>query len=187
MNKPVTTREAILAVCREMVMEKGIAAINMRDVAAECKVALGSLYNYFPSKSHLIIAAVDSVWTDIFFSGGEPPAFTGFLSAVAWFFESLERSKAAYPGFFGLHAMGFAVNDKAEGRQVMGRHFARISEILLDALNRDPKLPPETWANSLSPEGVVSLAFDAVLAAALQGKDGIGALLALLARALYPA
>ena len=58
MNTIVTSKEAILAECRAIVMEKGISSINMRSVAAACGVALGSLYNYFPSKADLIGAAV---------------------------------------------------------------------------------------------------------------------------------
>ena len=50
MNTIVTSKEAILAECRAIVMEKGISSINMRSVAAACGVAVGSLYNYFPSK-----------------------------------------------------------------------------------------------------------------------------------------
>lgn len=47
MNTIVTSKEAILAECRAIVMEKGISSINMRSVAAACGVAVGSLYNYF--------------------------------------------------------------------------------------------------------------------------------------------
>lgn len=65
-NTVVTSREAILAACREMVAEQGLGAIGMRAVAARCGVAVGSLYNYFPSKDALLAAAVESVWEEIF-------------------------------------------------------------------------------------------------------------------------
>ena len=59
MNTVVTSREAILEECRKIVMEQGISAVNMRSVAAACGVAVGSIYNYFPSKTDLIGAAVE--------------------------------------------------------------------------------------------------------------------------------
>ena len=49
MNKAVTSREDILAVSREMAAENGMQAINMRNAAGRCGVAVGSVYNYFPS------------------------------------------------------------------------------------------------------------------------------------------
>src|SRR5437870_2719758 len=36
----------------------GYEAVQMRDVAARADVALGTLYRYFPSKDHLLIAAL---------------------------------------------------------------------------------------------------------------------------------
>ena len=42
-NKVVTSEEAILQTCRQMVSEEGIQAINMRAVARRCDVARGSL------------------------------------------------------------------------------------------------------------------------------------------------
>lgn len=34
----------------------GFAAVQMRDVAAEAEIALGTLYRYFPSKEHLLVS-----------------------------------------------------------------------------------------------------------------------------------
>ena len=41
---------------------EGLDSLNMRSVARACQVALGSLYNYFPSKDDLLLATVESVW-----------------------------------------------------------------------------------------------------------------------------
>ena len=51
MSRAVTSEEEILKVSCGIVAKKGIAAVNMRTVASECGIALGSLYNYFSSKS----------------------------------------------------------------------------------------------------------------------------------------
>ena len=61
MNKTVTSREAILAASQKLVMEKGLQAVNMRTVASVCGVAVGSVYNYFPSKAELLTATVENV------------------------------------------------------------------------------------------------------------------------------
>ena len=71
LNMAVTSREEILAVCREIVAEEGLSSVNMRLVASRCNIALGSVYNYFPSKSELLLATIESVWMDIFHMNGQ--------------------------------------------------------------------------------------------------------------------
>lgn len=72
MNIAATSKEEILEVSRKLVLEKGLSTVNMRMVAKECGVAVGSIYNYFPSKSDLVCATVETIWKDIFHMTGKP-------------------------------------------------------------------------------------------------------------------
>lgn len=186
MNQPVTSREEILKTCRQLVMDKGIAAVNMRSVASACGVALGSLYNYFGGKAELISATVESVWADIFKAPDLPEGDQPFLQAVRWMHGCLHEGKATYPGFFTLHAMSFAGQERQDGRRVMQMHFDRIRQHLLEALLSDQRISPAAFDARCTREGVVRLAFDAVIAAAMNGQNKIDALLCLLDRGLYP-
>jgi len=51
-------RERVIAAACDLASEGGYEAVQMRDVAREADVALGTLYRYFPSKDHLLIAAL---------------------------------------------------------------------------------------------------------------------------------
>ena len=51
MNTIVTSKEEILKTSREMIRQQGWSAISIRSVAAACGVSVGSIYNYFDSKS----------------------------------------------------------------------------------------------------------------------------------------
>ena len=51
-------RERVIAAANDLASEGGYEAVQMRDVAAKADVALGTLYRYFPSKDHLLIAAL---------------------------------------------------------------------------------------------------------------------------------
>ena len=61
MRNAVISRDEILEASRLMLQEKGWSAIHMRSVAVRCGVSVGSLYNYFPSKTELVAATVESV------------------------------------------------------------------------------------------------------------------------------
>src|SRR5881227_2236162 len=51
-------RERILDAAMELAAEGGYDAVQMREVAERADVALGTVYRYFPSKVHLLVAAV---------------------------------------------------------------------------------------------------------------------------------
>src|SRR5438445_4619984 len=51
-------RQRVVEAAVELASEGGYEAVQMRDVAARADVALGTLYRYFPSKDHLLIAAL---------------------------------------------------------------------------------------------------------------------------------
>lgn len=66
MNTPVISREDILRAARELALAPGAGALSMRAVAQRCGIAVGSVYNYFPTKADLTIAVVSQVWQEIF-------------------------------------------------------------------------------------------------------------------------
>ena len=78
MNTVITSQEAIMQVCRRIVAEKGLKALNMRLVADECHIALGTLYNYYGDKDELVLATVESIWRDIFHAGQRSEADVSF-------------------------------------------------------------------------------------------------------------
>ncbi|MGK5501400.1 TetR family transcriptional regulator [Streptomyces sp. URMC 125] len=51
-------RRRILAAGAELARRGGFDAVQMREVAESSQVALGTLYRYFPSKVHLLVAAL---------------------------------------------------------------------------------------------------------------------------------
>ena len=56
-------RERVIRVAFELGSEGGYEAVQMRDVAAQAQVALGTIYRYFSSKDALL-AAVMVLWLD---------------------------------------------------------------------------------------------------------------------------
>ena len=51
-------RERVIEAATELAATGGYDAVQMRDVAERADVALGTLYRYFPSKDHLLIATL---------------------------------------------------------------------------------------------------------------------------------
>ena len=55
-------REQLLTEARKQISEQGYAPTTMRSIAKACGVAVGTIYNYFPSKEMLIATFVAEDW-----------------------------------------------------------------------------------------------------------------------------
>jgi AcrR family transcriptional regulator len=52
------TRQRLIDAGRTLIAEKGVAGLRIQEITAEADVALGSFYNYFPTKEDLVEAVV---------------------------------------------------------------------------------------------------------------------------------
>ena len=52
-TKKEATKKKILEVSLKLFQTEGFGKTTMRDIAAKCGIALGTTYNYFPTKEHL--------------------------------------------------------------------------------------------------------------------------------------
>lgn len=121
MNTIVTSKEEILKNSRELIQRQGWSAINIRSVAAICGVSVGSIYNYFDSKTALVGAAVESVWREIFHRPEDGSAFQDTLACVTWMYKRMEYGCKHYPGFSPCTPLGLW----GRTRQTGGRRCTR--------------------------------------------------------------
>lgn len=185
MNAIVTSREAILSESRKIVMEHGISAINIRTVANACRISVGSLYNYFPSKTDLISAIVENIWQDIFSLSRDSSEFSSFTDCLLWLFGAIKKGCTKYPGFFTFHSMSFAAGDKEKGRKLMEQYFLHMKKELSNVLEQDSKIRPNAFNNQLSKDGFVEFIFTVFTAMLLKEEDNCEALLEIVKRCIY--
>lgn len=97
MKNKSTSNSEIINACKEIFKEKGLNSLNMREVASRCNVALGSIYNYYPSKSMLLLDTIDSIWKEILhkfnFEGNR------FDEKVRDLFYLIQEGSESYPDF----------------------------------------------------------------------------------------
>lgn len=58
-------RETIILEGRKLVSNKGYKELNVREIAKNCNIALGTFYNYFSTKDELILEIVREDWRQI--------------------------------------------------------------------------------------------------------------------------
>ena len=189
-NPEITSKEAIMQVCREIVAQQGFQALNMRTVAKECSIALGTLYNYYSDKDELLIATIGSIWRDIFHLPPEDSAPLAFPEYVARLFSHVQQKLTRlpgfqqYPNFFTAHSAAIVGSDKEKAKDAMELCFEHIRSSLLTALRQDKSVNPEAFTAELTEECFVEFVLDNILILLVRNKP-CGALTQIIRSIIY--
>ena len=185
MNTIITSKEAILDKSRQLVTTKGWSAINIRTVAAACGVSVGSIYNYFASKSDLITATVESIWHDIFHFSERQMDFDSFADCVRWIFDSIKTGSEKYPGFFTSHSMHFLGDDKTDGERLMAQSWEHIQKELINVLEKEKQIRPDAFNKHLTSQKFVDIVFSLMISALIRQNYDDSGVLELIKRVIY--
>lgn len=185
MNTIVTSKESILNVSRELIKTKGWTALNIRTVASVSGVSVGTIYNYFRSKSDLVAATVESIWYEIFHFPEGPHAFDSFTDCIKWIFDSMEKGNETYPGFFSLHSMSFLGEEKSSGKQLMGKSWEHIKNQMRLVLINDKDIRRGAFDGVFTQEKFVDMIFSLILSALMQQDYSCSGIVEMIRRLLY--
>lgn len=146
MNKVVTSKEELLDTARQIVFQEGIDQLSIRVLAKKLNISVGAVYNYFPSKSDLLLAIVESFWKGIFHKDicilSETLPFADFYEVV------YHRLAEHMEDFFSvlLGQLDILRNtEKERGKLMEERYQQHIREGFLYALHQDCDIPEHIW------------------------------------------
>lgn len=185
LNTVITSKSAIMQVCRHIVAEKGVKALNMRLVADECHIAPGTLYNYYKDKDALVLATVESIWKDIFHAGHPVKADSSFPDYVAELYKRIQKGAEAYPGFLTGHSISIASTKRDEAKSVMEHTFAHMKAGMLEVLQNDASVLADAFTPRFSKEDFVGFVLDHLLILLVQGQPYCDTLLEIIRRVIY--
>ena len=185
MNTVITSKEAIMQVCRRIVAEKSLTALNMRLVADECHIALGTLYNYYADKDELVLATVESIWRDIFHADQRCVTDVSFSDYVADLYARIRRGAEEYPNFLTGHSISIAGAKRGEAKSAMEHTFAHMKAGMLEVLRTDKTVQENTFTSSFSQEKFVDFVLDSMLVLLVQGQPDCAVLQEVIYRVIY--
>ena len=183
-NPERTSKEEILLICRKIASEKGLKALNMRTVAGECGIALGTLYNYFSDKEELLISTISSLWQDFFRLPQENKTNLLFTEYVEMLFLNVRERISECPDFFTTHSAVIANSGKNRARSEMERCASEIRGTLLAVLRQDNAVVSGAFGEKLTEESFVELVLDSIIMLLMQNKP-CDAFIAVIGRTIY--
>lgn len=185
MNKIITSQEAILSVGKEIVIENGLQGLNMRDLAKRCGVATGSIYYYFPTKSDLIVATIESIWKDIMQGNKVSKDQSNFVDSIQSLFLNILKGLEKYPYFFSSHSMNVEAFDKIKGRDSMNKYFSHIKDGLMTILNTDIYVKSDTFSSSFTKEDFIDFVISNLVTLLMKQANSCDFLLDVIRRIIY--
>lgn len=174
-------RRFLLDCARRIECEEGMDAVNMRRLAFEADIAVGTVYNYFDSKQAVLFELTEEYWNN---------AFVEMQSKVTAekFSDQLRQ----------IHAFLIAqMNDCAEvlmqnlsgsgesARKKMAAVLETLKMILFERLERDDAVRMDVWNENFTCEAFSQFALSYLLALLRQKGGDIDTFIAVVERILY--
>lgn len=156
----------------------------MRAVASACSVALGSLYNYFPSKDDLLIATIESVWEEIFQLHGMKSK-SGFTAFVEQLFQRVLAGSQRYPNFFSMHSFSFASGANTKARNTMMKYFGQIKQAMLESIDQDEAIKADIFTEDFTKQDLIDFCLNNLLQHLMQQRTNCKTLIEIIRRIVY--
>ncbi|MTE18831.1 TetR family transcriptional regulator [Streptomyces sp. TRM43335] len=162
-------RRRILEASAELARRGGFEAVQMREVAESSNVALGTLYRYFPSKVHLLVATMYDQLERLHGTlHSRPPREAEPAARVAQTLLRAFRSLRRDPNLADAMLRAFTFADRSAGPEVDA--VSRLTAaIVLDAMGRREPPTPEL----LSVVRVVGHTWHSALIAWISGRASV--------------
>lgn len=186
MNRADISRDKIIDICVEELRNSGDSDLNIRTVARCCGVAVGSIYNYFPTKAELVIAVIGRVWSaafrNVFLQSQSNVRFTDFVSQM---YTHAYEAQKDYHHFFLMHRSLMGTGENSQAKNAMGDYLNQIRSALLKSLGQDPDVDPVIWNDSFTMERLTQFVFLNLLSSLSRDEPDCAFLLVVLERLLY--
>lgn len=171
MNNAVSSKEQLIAECKELVRVRGIQGVSIRSLAKQAGISTGAVYNYFSSKNQLLIETIGSIWAEIFHLADVEQTYPRFTDYLRELLASVAEGKKRYPHFFSEHALAFSFDEKQQGQQAMAKYRERLKEKLYQGLRADTTVRQGVFTAELSQEEAVDYIFALFLTVIIEGKS----------------
>ena len=185
LNNAVISRKEIIDSSCEIIKKNGFGNFSIREAAADCNISVGSVYNYFSSKSELLCAAAESIWSEIFEHPDDSEIFFSIEKCLRWLCMRIDYGNREYPGFIENHSLLFSEAKGEEGRKAMEKMREHIIRSLTFVIKKDSKIRADAFNDKFTPEALAEVLFSLLFSSALGSSCNIDTILEIIHRTVY--
>ncbi|MEG0327229.1 MAG: TetR/AcrR family transcriptional regulator [Erysipelothrix sp.] len=186
MKKNQINKEALLDVANDIVFNEGSENLNIRAIAQRANVSVGSVYNYFPSKSAIVFALVEDFWKRVLEENlKEVPDNLNYASYVSSIYDVLYKYADQYQSLFISHYKTMSDEDKRTGLGIRDKQFRVFDQQFLKVLNQDETVKNEVWNDNYTPKDFNRFVMMNILTALRTKQNNISILVQTIENVLY--
>jgi len=161
--------------------DEGVDAINIRRLASEANISVGTVYNYFESKREVLLALTENYWIQTLeqmHAEVSAERFSDQLRQIIVFLRS-KMNDCAEILMRSLRA------DEQTGRARMASMQTVLVVALVDRLRGDAQIRPGVWSGPLSIKAFAQFVLDNLLALLGRRESEMEPFLEIVNRILY--
>lgn len=161
MKSSKISKEQILQTSISYAKTNGIQCLNIRTIANACNVSIGSIYNYFPTKTELIIAVMEEFWSHACtHEDMEDINIQNFFISYPILYKKIYHYLNLFEGNW-LHQATFLDNEiKVLGKKVERTYFDSIKQMIHILLDYDETISPDIWTDTFNKESFCEFLFE---------------------------
>lgn len=157
-------KKIILSKAKEIAINEGVIKINIRTVAKNSGIAIGTVYNYFPSKADLLVAVIQDFWEgafrDVDWKSFRDNDFYDNLEKIySILYHYLRKFKENWLEQLAL----LKTQEKLLGRQKEDEYFQKMRSKIKLLIDMDNNLQQYPWSETISKENIAEFIFENML------------------------
>jgi len=180
---PMNYKAEILCAAKDIATEEGLSKLNIRAVAKKAGIAVGTVYNYYPSKIELLSEVIEDFWESAFY-GIKWDSLPGndFCRNLDMVYRLLHQRMKAYKSNWLKDLSMLGSGDKEIGRIRQKEYFEKIHGRIVHLMDMDSKMTNFPWDDEFGREETIAFIFSNMMMQLRRGDDDLGYLLKLLRR-----
>lgn len=174
-------RQSLLDCAREIVRREGAGAVNIRRIAGETGISVGSVYNYYSGKDDILLALTEEYWRSTLLDMRDAVwgnSFTRQLAQIYTFLRAHVSHKAAL-------LMESLKSVEPAGRERMEAMLSVLRDDILERMERDAGIRATVWNEQFTKERYADFVVRNLTALLRPGAPGPGFFLEIVRRTLY--
>ena len=180
-KKDTELRQTLLDCAGRIECTEGVGAINIRRLASEANIAVGTVYNYFESKQEVLLALTEAYWESVLEEMRSSVTAARFREQIAQIIMFLrgKMNDCAEILMRSLH------DDAATGRIRMAAMQRVLRQALVVRLNRDDAVRTDIWSESFTQESFADFVLSNLVLLMQQKETDANTFLEIIERVLY--
>jgi AcrR family transcriptional regulator len=184
-NNNLNYKDIILSAAKDIAEKQGITKINIRSVAKNSGIAIGTVYNYFPSKGDLLIAVIENFWEGAFANvNWQSFIHDNFYDNLGKIYNILYVYLNKFKENWLEQLSLLKTQEKELGRQRQEEYFKKILNRIESLMDMDNDLKQYKWNDQVSKEKMAEFIFQNMIIMLRKGEKDISFFILILHKAL---